>query len=243
MRIFRKRKPYAHYDGASGNEPLPDIVYQMGAEAAARFVAQNPYPGNNAYRARDVYAAVPMADENPYEEMYDEPPAPVRRSSSSLNMFRSAFGLNRSGSRERFANDSFDRYVGAGSPQHFVRRSRPASPELMHPRAASPHLFAERERGSPQIHYVQSRAPSPLRFNSRPRASSPEIFRRLERAQLSQDLQNAGREQRRRENMIGAYPAQYMAPFQQPFYPMMNFNANQGGGWNMMQQPQIYSYF
>lgn len=246
MRIFRRRKKYDNRDGASGKEPLPDIVYQMGAEAAARYVAQDPYGPNIIYGSRDrfdvpppyPYVAVPEPEYDPFDGMADPALGSEVRSGSPINMLRSALRLNRSGSSDRFLNDSYDRHGRAGSPEHFGRGSRPGSPERMQARVGSPYLFAQ--PSAPRV-------ASPLQYHPRSRTGSPEVFRRLQRAQHSQDLQRAEREQKQkqRENMMGAYQAQYMPQYQQvqqPLYPMMNYNGNQAGGWNM-QQPQIYPYF
>ncbi|CAF2706383.1 unnamed protein product [Rotaria sp. Silwood2] len=219
MRVFRKKKRYYnHPDG----EPLPDIVYQMGAEAAARYVAL-------ASREQQAYAAI-----NPYEQaaMYNQHHVPMvvgqnyideaaeyqiggnPRRSSPLNFIASPFGLGRSGSREHFSR--------AGSPAHF-HQYQPGSPAHYHQRSHSPEL-------------IRSRPSSPVPFIPPVRSTPADVARRLQRAQLSQDLQRMERYERRQEEMMLANGAQFVPQYQQVQMPYYSMNP-------MLQQPQMYPYY
>lgn len=245
MRVFRKRRKFGNFGGAPDEAPLPDIVYQMGAESAARFVASRssspaPYAGMDPYGQEGIYGYPVNVEDN-----YDEGSA-----SSPLRAVASVFGLGRSKSRERRSRHrSTDRFVGNGSPVHFAEqplgspvkfRRRPGSPGMMQPRAGSPYHFAGQERVSSPIHFVPHEgAASPPRHLAHSRPSSPDVIRRLQRAQLSQDLQHLERQQRRQQEFMMVNPIQYAPqyqPVQQPYYPMAN-------GYSPAYQPQIFSYY
>jgi hypothetical protein len=250
MRVFRKRKKFGNFHGKpEDTEPMPDIVYQMGAEAAAQYVtrrsrSQSPYAEINAAEQEAIYGfpQVPIGEENAIYEIPSDELGEVR-TSSPLKFLASVLGIGRSSSRERYANRAMDNFVRAGSPEHFNQRRpgtpvkfrrRPASPELLQPRASSPYHFVQQER-----------VPSPLHFVPPSRSASPDVIRRLQRAQLSQDLQHIERQQRRQQEMLMINPIQYMPPYQQmqqPFYPMMNPNIN-FQAYPMIHQPQMYSFY
>ena len=253
MRVFRKRKKFGNFGGKADEAPLPDIVYQMGAESAARYVASrsaspNPYAPIDPFGQEAIYG-YPVAVEDNYEDDFS--------SSNPLRAVASAFRLGRSKSRERRSSRPTDRYVGNGSPVHFAEqplgspvkfRRRPGSPGMIQPRAGSPYHFAGQERIASPFHFAaperpssplqfahRSRPSSPLQFAHRSRPGSPDVIRRLQRAQLSQDLQHLERQQRREQELMMMNPVQFAPqypPVQQPYYPM-------GNGY----QPQMFSYY
>jgi hypothetical protein len=250
MRVFRRRKKYGNFRGTLDEAaPLPDIVYQMGAEAAARYVSAqsmspNPYALINSaeQQAPYGYPQVPIgegdfSDEIVQNELPEEPPA-----SSPLRFIASALGIGRSKSRERRAYRSDDHFVRAGSPMHFNQgrpgtpvkfRRRPSSPEIVRSRASSPYHFGQQER-----------VPSPLHF-SQSQPGSPEVARRLQRAQFSQQLQQLERQQRRQQDLIMINPGQFIPQYQQvqqPYYSLINSNPNIHA-YSMIQQPEMYSYY
>ena len=244
MRVFRKRKKFGNFRGQPDEAPLPDIVYQMGAESAARYVVS---------RAGTPEPYDPMDPEGIYEYpvIADDPFNEGRSSSSPLKLMALALGFGRSKSRERRAPRSMDRFVGNGSPVHFAEqplgspvkfRRRPGSPGFIQPRASSPYHFAGQERvPSPLRFGSPERASSPLQFVHRSRPGSPDVIRRLQRAQLSQDLQRLEREQRRQQDFMMMNPIQFLPqyqPIQQPYYPMGNPDV-----YMPAYQPQMYSYY
>ncbi|CAF0728909.1 unnamed protein product [Adineta steineri] len=236
MRVFRKRKKFGNFGGPPRDaEPLPDIVYQMGAEQAARYVqlrarSTSPYAGTVG----------PHNHNSPYivgeEEGYEGEEAEGGRS-SPLNFIANALGLNRSRSRAKKDDKARENFARSGSPGYFdepppgtpVRyRRRPQSPEMFGSRPGSPAYFAQAEgRGSP------------VHFGSHSRPGSPETLRRLQRAQYSQEMQRIERQQRRQQEMMMNNQGQYSAYPQQSFYPLMNSNVN-NQAFSMMQQPQMY---
>jgi hypothetical protein len=245
MRIFRKRKKFGNFHGAPEDAaPLPDIVYQMGAEQAARYAARsspglrNPYGVIDPYEQEAIYgfppgyAHEPIPDENLFgQEMDGEV-----RASSPLQFLSSALGIGRSRSHDRYSNGSFEHFNRPGSPHQFGQRPlgspvkfrrRPQSPEFLQPRAGSPY------------HYVQEeRVPSPVHFARHSRPGSPDVARRLHRAQVSRDLQHMEKQQRREQEMMMGYHMQFNPQYQQaqqPFYQSMN-------PWHSMQQ-QMYPFY
>jgi hypothetical protein len=270
MRIFRKRKKFGNFHGAAEDAaPLPDIVYQMGAEQAARYAARNspgppnhygvidPYEQEGGYDFPPGYGPIPGEGENPFgQEMGEEV-----RASSPLQFLSAALGIGRSRPRDRYSNNSFEPFARPGSPHQFGHRSlgspvkfrrRPQSPEFLQQRPGSPyhfvqqervpspHHFQQKERASSPYHFApQERAPSPLQFAQHSRPGSPDVARRLQRAQLSQDLQRMEKHQRREQEMM--MEMQFNQQAQQPFYPLMNSNGNMHP-WHSMQQP-MYSYY
>ena len=247
MRVFRKRRRFGNFGGApEDRDSMPDIVYQMGAEAAARYVAQAAADEEAGYGLPPIYLDAPVMTSDELEEDV--------RSSSPLNFLRSALGLSRSRSGQRLSNGSPDRFRRAGSPDHFGHRSlgspvhfhrrphspehfayhslgsperlrrRPHSPELVRSRPSSPYLFGRHER-----------VPSPLHFPLQSRPSSPDVIRRMQRAQLSQDLQRMEKQQRHQQDAMMAYQ-------QQLSYPLINSNADLQA-WGMMQQQPMYSFY
>jgi hypothetical protein len=263
MRIFRKRKKFGNFRGTPEDaEPLPDIVYQMGAEAAAAHYAstlkrrQDPYAAINPAEQDAMYGLpyiVTEEENSGYEVLGDELGEQVR-SSSPLNFLASAFGIRRSSSRERYANRARDNFVRAGSPVRFnqVRagspvyftQDRPGSPVKFRRRPASPGLL--QARAPSPLHFVQSEPISPpLPFAQPPRSTSPDVARRLYRAQLSQDLQRIEKQQKHQQEMLMLTQMQSLPQYQQvqqPYYPTMNSHVSLPA-YPMMQQPQTYSFY
>ncbi|CAF0898813.1 unnamed protein product [Adineta ricciae] len=236
MRVFRRRKKFGNFGGpARDAEPLPDIVYQMGAEQAARLVALQAR-GQSPDLSRHGRYAPYIVDEDPYGGGED---ASEQRSSSPFNFIANALGISRSRSRRRVPDGQAENFARPGSPAHFAHslpgtpvqyRRRAMSPELVRSRPSSPFQFAQPER-----------VPSPLHFAHHSRPASPVITRRLQRAQFSQQLQQAEREQREQEEMMmmmnNNYSGQFMAQYpqmQQPYYPLIN---------SMAHQPQMYTFY
>ncbi|UJR37808.1 hypothetical protein I4U23_030498 [Adineta vaga] len=236
MRVFRRRKKFGNFGGSARDaEPLPDIVYQMGAEQAARLVAlqargQSPYAGMDN-------GSVPyiVDDDDPYAgaEYVQE-----QRSSSPFQFIANALHIGRSRSRRQFPDREVENIIRPGSPAHFAH-SLPGTPVRYRRRAMSPELIGSRP--SSPFQFVQSeRIPSPVHFVQRSRPASPDVARRFQRAQLSQQIQQAEKQQREQQEMMmmmNNYPGQYMSQYpqsQQPFYPLIN---------SMVQQPQMYSYY
>ena len=264
MRIFRKRQKFGNFGGPPRDaEPLPDIVHQMGAEAARQYVAlqakmSNPHDANaNGHGMVYTIPHVSMSNPQPAEDHFYEDMlyAEEDRNSSPLNFLSSVFGSSRSKSRERRANRQIDRFVRSGSPEQFHEyppgtpvkyRRRPASPELMQQRVGSPYHFVQQERVPSPLHFVpQERVPSPLHFAQNPRPSSPDIARRLQRAQHSQELQRLERQQRRQQDMMIGNPIQLIPQYphmQQPYYPTVNPNAHIQT-YPILQAPPMYSYY
>lgn len=269
MRIFRRRKKDGNYQGPPiDSEPLPDIVYQMGAEAAARYVrlrASSPNPHDPMFleAAGGVYE-VPKEEYENEVEYYDESYEPAR--SSSTDLIASAFGFKRPKASKQRAHKppKEGRFVRAGSPAHFQQRPpgtpvhfhhRAASPDFAQERVGSPYHFAQQQRvGSPvhfgqqqrvgsPVHFAQEqqqRVGSPVHFAQNARPSSPEIMRRLQRAQHSQEIQHVERQQRRQQQMMMAgaiQMAQQYPPYgQQAYYPNMQ-------PIPIIQAPQMYQYY
>jgi hypothetical protein len=279
MRVFRKRKKYDE-----NNPPLPDIVYQMAAEQAVRFVALHP-PLQNSYDSYNVaeqdpfynnpYVPVPVAENSINGISGAEIGEPVR-TSSPLNFLSSMMRRGRSRVREQFSNGSRQSFGRVGSPEQFRRgplgssvnfHQRPLSPQLVgsrptspyqfgrRERSSSPYQFGRRERSSSPYHYVQQeqspptyhyvteeRTSSPQRFIPVTRSSPADVARRLQLAQLSQELQYAERQQRRQQESMMSLPAQFNTQYQQPYYPVMNTNLNMQG-YSMTQQAPMYSFY
>lgn len=243
MRVFRKRKKFGNFRGQPDEAPLPDIVYQMGAEAAAQYVvARAGTPDPYDIDAGGIYAYDVGADD-PFDEGIS--------SSSPFKLVASALGFGRSRQRERRAARPMDRFVGNGSPVHFAEqplgspakfRRRPGSPGFIPSRPSSPYHFAGQERiPSPLRFGSPNRSSSPLQFAQHSRPGSPDVIRRLQRAQLSQDLQRVEREQRRQQELMMMNPAQFLPqyqPIQQPYYSMGNPDV-----YMPAYQPQMYSYY
>ena len=254
MRVFRKIRKVSKFDGAAEHEPLPDVVYQMAAEAAVRYARQDPYGvGRSTTGAGDIYGLssafpyppVPMAevyDGDQVEDnyMYEQP-----RASSPVNLIRSALGRNRSRSHERYLDDDSRRFSRPGSPEHMAQhpvgsprrfRSRPGSPELVRSRPGSPHRFEQRERMN-----------SPVHFESRSRPSSPAAIQRIQLAKLSQDLQRAEHLRRQQEQLQHLYQGQFMPSYAmgEPEFYQMNGSHGFGLGWPLVPQQSVpnYSYF
>ena len=247
MRVFRKRKKFGNFGGSSEDaEPLPDIVYQMGAESAARYAMMHSTP----YGVIDVNAqqgayGYPMAGET------DEV-----RSSSPLGFVASMFGIRRSRSKERRAAKSKERFFEGGSPARFgdqppgtpiKYRRRPASPELVRSRPSSPYNFISQERMASPIHFAPpERSASPMHLPPRSHPNSPDVIRRLHRAQVSQDIQRMEREQRLQQEMMLMNPNPFMPQYPQPpdaYYSLMNSNPYLQAYPSLPQQPPMYSYF
>lgn len=236
MRVFRRRNNPNSYDQSSGVEPIPDIVYQMGAEAAARYVAQNPYPSAGVYNMPALYPAVPIAAlDQAYLEEEVEERGHRSRASSPMNLIRSVVRSNRSKSRNRQkSRRNHDRFARAGSPEQFARAGSPDQ----FVRSGSPEHFARSVRGSP-VHFGarpgspyliphSDPIPSPIPFMPpveehlvRPVtphvgvvSSTPaDVARRMHRAQVSQDLQRIERQQRFHASLIQANPLAYRTPY------------------------------
>lgn len=225
MRVFRKRKKFGNFGGSARDaEPLPDIVYQMGAEQAARLVALQARSGSPFAGMHDPHMPYIVPDDE--VEYYDEP-----RASSPLQFIANALGVGRSRSSRRFADGGMEHFSRPGSPAHFA--SAPGTPIKYRRRAHSPEIV--RSRPASPMHFVPAeRVPSPLHFAAHPRAASPDVARRMRRAQLSQELQQAERMQRQQHDaMMLGYPVQYPA-MQTGYYPMVN---------PLIQQPQMYAYY
>jgi len=254
MRVFRKRKTFGNFGGAPEDaETMPDIVYQMAAEAAAKYVveqarSQSPYAAISPDEQEAIYGyphvPIQIQGENSFYEIPENESKERFRASSPLKFIASALGIGRSRSRERYANRSRNNFVRTGSPVNFNQRPpgtpgqsrrRAASPEIVQPRASSPLRFVQSER-----------VPSPLHFTQQSHPGSPDVARRLYRAQLSQELQRIEREQRRQQEMMMMMnPLPYIPQYeqvQQPYYPLINSNFNLQA-YSMPQQPQMYSYY
>jgi hypothetical protein len=250
MRVFRKRKKYNNLDGASNEEPIPDVVYQMGAEAAARYVAQDLHHARRGSTAEDFYDLPPLYPYLPVEgDMYNNDMQMNRRrertrTSSPLNFIRSAIGLSRSGSHKRDMNDLSNPYARSNSSQRFGSPV-PGSPTQYRSRAMSPVVIASRS-ASPYHFVQQERAATPHRSRSRSRTASPDVIRRLQRAQLSQDLQRIEQEREHQDRLMRAHPVRFLpqyGPASQPHYSIMNSNSNIPV-WHVLQQQQhVYPYF
>ena len=251
MRVFRRRSNPNGYDQSSGREPMPDIVYQMGAEAAARYVAQNPYASAGIYNMPAMYPAVPIAAvDEAYLEEEVEDRGHRSRASSPVNLIRSVVRSSRSKSRHRQkSRRNYDQFARAGSPEQFAR-------------AGSPENFARSVRGSP-VHFEarpgspyliphSDPIPSPIPFMSpaeehilrpvTPRvgvvSSTPaDVARRMHRAQVSQDLQRIEQQQRFHASLIQATPLAYRTPYASlppQYYPM---------GHQVPMAAPVYSYY
>lgn len=260
MRVFRKRKSVGNY-GEGNAEHLPDIVYQMGAEAAARYAAsaaqgQDSYDVNGFIEEPTIYGIPynPVAiDENYPNEELEEINNDVRRS-SPLQFLASALGVGRPKSRHRRREASNERFGRRGSPANFHRRAigspahfneRPYSPVMVRSRPSSPYQFVPVERpSSPYNFRPEKRASSPHNFIPKVHSTPADVARRLQRAQLSQDLQNIEKQQRFQQDMIMANPVglppQYHLP-QLPYYSMNGYPNIQHHP--MMQQGPMYSYY
>ncbi len=248
MRVFRKRKKFGNFHGTTDDaEPLPDIVYQMAAESAARYVAAQsmPYAAMDPTGQQGIYS-YPQAEEN-----FDEV-----RASSPLKFIASVFGIGRSRSREPRAAKSKERFFEMGSSVPFRERPpgtptkyrrRPASPEIVRSRPSSPFNFIQQERHASPIHFVPpERASSPVNIPPPSHPNSPDVIRRLQRAQLSQDLQRIEREQRRQQEMMLMNSTPFIPQYQQvpdPYYSLINSNPYIQGYPSLQQQPQFYSYY
>jgi hypothetical protein len=253
MRVFRKRKKFGNFGGAPEDaEPMPDIVYQMAAEAAVKYVAararsQSPYAGIDLAKQEAIfgspYSQIHIVEENPFYEIPENESDEQVQASSPLKFIASALGFGRSRSRERYANRSRNNFVRAGSPVNFNQHP-PGTPVKSRRRAASPELV--QARAPSPLHFVQSeRVPSPLHFTQQSYPTSPDVARRLHRAQLSQELQRIEREQRRQHEMMMMNSLPYIPQYQQvqqPYYPLINSNVNLQA-YSMPQQPQMYSYY
>jgi len=253
MRVFRKRKTFGNFGGApEDEEPLPDIVYQMAAEAAAKYVvararSQSPYGAIDPAQQDAIYgyphSQIHIVGEDPSYEIPENESNDRFRASSPLKFIASALGIGRSRSRERKANRSKNKFVRAGSPVNFIQRP-PGTPSKFRRRAASPESM--QARAPSPLQFVQSEpVPSLLHFTQQSHPGSPDVARRLYRAELSQELQRIEREQRRQEEMMMMNPLQYIPQYQQvqqPYYPLINSNFNLQA-YSMPQQPQMYSYY
>jgi len=257
MRIFRKRSKFGNFRGAAEDtEPLPDIVYQMGAEQAARYAAllsrtQSPYAANNLRRQEGAYSIPHVSgsrqEGDAFHEIYGPESGEKVPSSSPLNVIASALGMDRIRRRNRTSRSTMNNFVRTGSPGgsplHFGSRSN--SPEMIQSRSSSPYQFSPIEPVPSPLHFAQSeRMPSPLNFTQQPSLASPDVARRMERARLSQELQQLEKQQRLQQSMMN-YTAMFAPQYpqgQQPFYPMMNTYGN-NQAYSMMQQPQMYPHF
>jgi hypothetical protein len=251
MRIFRKRKKFGNFHGTPEDaEPLPDIVYQMGAESAAQYVVAQSMP-SNPYAATDPTGYQTTYGYPESEENFDEV-----RASSPFKFMATLLGIGRSKSRERHTAKSKERFIEAGSPVKFrdqppgtptKYRRRPASPEIVHSRPSSPFHFTQQERLASPLHFAPSeRLSSPVHFAPPSHPNSPDVIRRLQRAQLSQDLQRIEREQRRQQELMLMNSVPFIPQYQQvpdPYYSMMNSNAYIPAYSSLPQQSQIYSYY
>lgn len=229
MRIFRKRKKFGNFGGVPGDgEPIPDIVYQIGAEQAAQYAAsrsrpQSPYAARRGSGQEDIYGYPRVLSEEDLgyqivgDDFVEKPPK-----SSPLNFIGSLFGISRSSSRERYANRRMDNIVRPGSPAHF-NQLPPGTPIKYRRRAASPE-------------FLQARVPSPLHFAQQPQLGSPDVARRYHRAQVSQDIQQLERQQRQQQEMMMLNQLQCGPQYQQIQQPYFE-------AYPMIQQPQIYSYY
>lgn len=225
MRVFRKRNKFGNFGGPPADaDPIPDIVYQMGAEAAAQYVIErsrpsSPYAAMQAPGQEDIYG-YPQAqlDATGIYEVPSDEYSGERRRSGPLNFIGSLFGISRSGSRERYHKEPSNNFLPRRPPP-------PGTP-----------IKYRRRPGSPAL--VQSRVPSPVHFAQNSVPNSPDVARRLQRAQYSQDLQQLERQQRVQEelfmfNQPQFYP-QYQQILQQPYFPSYPL---------MQQAPAIYSYY
>ena len=273
MRVFRKRK-FGNFRGKAGDvkETLPDIVYQMGAEVAAQYVAVTPMPEDydaainqmkQGVRYGLPHYAVPLKEDD-IDEKYRYKLNRGRRA-SPLNFVSPRLSRPRSISRERYHSDlEEDHFVRAdsptyshqspiGSPVQSHRRS--ASPGLIRPRASSPYHLQNQRSSSPHHSAPQERIPSSSQFAHASRRSSPyhfehqssstsDVARRLQRAQLSQDLQRTERQRREEEIMMMTNLVQYDPLYQQAqqlFHSMIpNPNLQI---YPMVFGPQMCSYY
>ena len=248
MRVFRKRKKFGNFRGSSEDaEPLPDIVYQMGAESAAQYAMMHstPYGSMNVIGQQGVYG-YPVVQERSDEV----------RSSSPFGFVASMFGIGRSKSREPRAARSQERFLEGGSPLGFAEqppgtpikyRRRPASPELARSRPSSPYNFIQQERLGSPIHFAPpERGSSPVHLPPRSHPNSPDVIRRRHRAQVSQDLQRIEHEQRLQHDMMLMNSNPYMPQYPQPpdgYYSLINTNPYLQAYPSLPQQPPMYSYF
>ncbi|CAF1271952.1 unnamed protein product [Rotaria sp. Silwood1] len=192
----------------------------MGAEVAAQYAAvaagqQQEYAAINPYEQAAIFNQyhVPM-QENYFDEDAAYHMGGGLRRSSPLNFIGSAFGLGRSGSRERFARAGSPAYFHqyrSGSPAHYRRRSR--SRDL-----------------------IQSQSSSPVSFIPPVSSSPADIARRLQRAQLSQDLQLMEKYRRYQEEMMLGNAAQFTPQYHQFQMPYYSMNPT-------LQQPLMYSFY
>jgi len=218
MRIFRRRKKDESFQGPPivDAEPLPDIVYQMGAEAAVRYVrmrAGSPNPHDPMFiEATGGVHEVPDDRYRNDEGYYEEP----KRRVLKIKRPKASQQHAQKPPKEGY-------FVRAGSPAQF-QQYPPGTPVHHHRRAASPD-FAQQERvGSPYLFAQQQRVGSPAQFGQNARPGSPEMMRRVQRAQHSQELQRAEKEQRRQQEMMMAGAMHMAQPYpygQQVYYPNM----------------------
>ncbi|CAF0847457.1 unnamed protein product [Rotaria sordida] len=227
MRVFRLKK---NYYGQPGAEPIPDVVYQMGAEVAARYLASvesenQAYGAINPYEQIDMYNRyyVPMSiEENYFDEGAKFPMGGYLQHSPPLNFIAPSLGSYRSRSHKPYFNSSGDYFSRAGSPTYFDRY-RSSSPAHYRQQSLSPQLI--RSGSSSHVPFIP------------PVSSSPaDIARRLQRAQLSQDIQRMGRYQGHQQEIMLTNAGQFVPEYQQSQMPYYSMNP-------ITQQPQMYPFY
>jgi len=157
MRLFRKRKKFGNF--RDGTAP-PDIVYQLGAEAAAAHVVFEPMPPSTDFTDFDDQTEWIANDVD------------AQRAGSPLNFFHPQ-SLNSRGRERLRRNGSADFLQRMDSPEHF-HQMRPCSPERFG--AGAPAYYRDQIRAGSPAQFRRARAGSPEHFHQM-RAGSPEHFR------------------------------------------------------------------
>lgn len=240
MRVFRKLKTFTGVDKQPYVEPVPDVVHQVAAEQAARFVLLKE-------RERRAYAE--MHPDEPLPPMPDrlEIPMPSHKGHKSTTPYiyaedtrsSSPFEASRSRGRERSTRNSPLHFNRAGSPDHF-RHGPPGTPQKYRRRPHSPYAVRSRP-SSPYFLDAVERPPSPYHFAASGRSSPQHFGRRHRHMYASEEMEDFDRQQQYEQEMLFNNAGPYMPPYnpmQQPFYPM-----NPMGHYNQypMSHPQMYT--